>query len=190
VIIGGEYEEEIGGGTSQVATTIFNAAWEAGLKIAERNPHALYISRYPLGRDATVNYPDLDLKFLNDTKKWILVKGWSTGSGITVALYGAPTGRRVESSAGPLVVRGPAPIEKIKDPTLPKGERVVEDDGEPSRSVTATRTVYLANGEILYQETWSTFYRGEKRIVRIGTKEDKKKQQPADEEATAPKPGP
>ena len=67
VIIKDEYEEDVGGGVSQVATTVFNAAWEAGLKIAERNPHSLYISRYQLGRDATVNYPDLDLKFINDT---------------------------------------------------------------------------------------------------------------------------
>jgi vancomycin resistance protein YoaR len=75
VIIGTEYEEEVGGGTSQVATTVFNAAWEAGVRITERNPHSLYISRYELGRDATVYWPSLDLKFQNDTAKWILVKG-------------------------------------------------------------------------------------------------------------------
>jgi vancomycin resistance protein YoaR len=187
VIIGNEYEEAVGGGVSQVATTIFNAAWEAGLKIAERNPHALYISRYPLGRDATVNYPDLDLKFLNDTEKWILVKGWSTDSGITVSLYGAPTGRRVVSSAGPLTVRGAPPVERIPDPELPKGQRMVEAEGEPPRSVTVTRTVYLANGEVLYDESWTTNYRGEKRIVRIGTKVEEKK---GEEEAATPEPPP
>ena len=63
VIIGTEYSEEVGGGTSQVATTVFNAAWEAGLRITERHPHSLYISRYPLGRDATVYWPSLDLEF-------------------------------------------------------------------------------------------------------------------------------
>jgi vancomycin resistance protein YoaR len=170
VIVGSEYEEAVGGGVSQVATTIFNAAWEAGLKITERNPHALYISRYPLGRDATVNYPNLDLKFVNDTKKWILVKGWSTGSGITVALYGAPTGRRVVSEAGSLTVSGSPPVERTADPTLLVGERVVEATGEPPRSIKVTRRVYLASGELLYDETWSTNYRGEKRLVRVGTK--------------------
>jgi vancomycin resistance protein YoaR len=170
VIVGAEYEEAVGGGTSQVATTVFNAAWEAGLKIAERNPHALYINRYPVGRDATVNYPNLDLKFVNDTKRWILVGGWSTSTGITIGLYGAPTGRRVESEAGPLVVRGSPPIQKIEDPELLKGKRVIEADGEPPRSVVVTRRVYLPSGKLLYDETWSTYYRGEKRIVRIGTK--------------------
>ena len=37
VIIGNEYAEEVGGGTSQIATTAFNAAWEAGLRITERH---------------------------------------------------------------------------------------------------------------------------------------------------------
>jgi vancomycin resistance protein YoaR len=179
VIINNEYEEGVGGGVSQVATTTFNAAWEAGLKIVARAPHALYISRYPLGRDATVNYPDLDLKFLNDTPKWILVRAFPTDSGITVALYGAPTGRRVESEAGPLTVSGPAPVERIKDPTLEQGKTVVEEDGEPQRVVTVTRTVYRANGDVLYEESWRTAYRGEKRIVRVGTK-PKEKPKPKD----------
>ena len=81
MIIKDEYDEAVGGGVSQVATTVFNAAWEAGLKIAERNPHSLYISRYQLGRDATVNYPDLDLKFVNDTPNWVFVGGASGGVG-------------------------------------------------------------------------------------------------------------
>ena len=108
MIIKDEYEEAVGGGVSQVATTVFNAAWEAGVKIVERNPHSLYISRYQLGRDATVNYPDLDLKFRNDTPNWIFVAGGWDGGGITVSLYGGGPERRVESSAGTQRITGPA----------------------------------------------------------------------------------
>ena len=57
VIINGELQTGLGGGICQVSTTVFNAAYEAGLQIDERTNHALYISHYPLGRDATVNYP-------------------------------------------------------------------------------------------------------------------------------------
>ena len=105
VIIGTKYAEEVGGGTSQVATTVFNAAWEAGVRITERNPHALYISRYPLGRDATVYWPSLDLKFLNDTQHWILVKGFPESDGIRVSLYGSEQ-RRVVSSPGTQKITG------------------------------------------------------------------------------------
>src|SRR5581483_8248477 len=55
VIINGELQNGLGGGTCQVSTTVFNAAYEAGLPITARTNHALYISHYPQGRDATVN---------------------------------------------------------------------------------------------------------------------------------------
>ena len=170
VIIGGEYEEGVGGGVSQVATTVFNAAWEAGLKITARAPHSLYISRYEAGRDATVNYPDLDLRFVNDTGRWIVVRGFSGASGITISLLGAPTGRRVESVPGELRVTGAIPVKEVPDPTLTVGEQIVEEEGSPPRSIVVRRTVYGSGGNVLYSETWTTAYRGEKKVVRVGTK--------------------
>jgi vancomycin resistance protein YoaR len=170
VIVDGEYEEGIGGGVSQVATTVFNAAWEAGVKIAARAPHSLYISRYPTGRDATVNYPDLDLRFVNDTDRWIVLRAFSGDSGITISLLGAPTGRRVVSEAGELRVTGPAPVERVEDPTLFVGESAVVEEGEPPRKVAVRRTVFEADGDVLYAETWTTSYRGEMGLVRVGSK--------------------
>ena len=176
VIIGNEYEEGVGGGVSQVATTVFNAAWEAGVKVVERNPHSLYISRYQLGRDATVNYPDLDLKFRNDTGDWMVVLGAFGSNGIAISLAGTPTGRRVVSEAGPLVVTGKPPEQRVKDPKLTVGTEVVEELGSSPQSVTVKRVVYNRDGSVLYDETWQTNYRGEKRVIRVGTK--KKEEQP------------
>jgi vancomycin resistance protein YoaR len=179
VIIGTRFEEEVGGGTSQVATTVFNAAWEAGLRITERNPHSLYISRYQLGRDATVYWPSLDLKFVNDTKRWVLVKGFAEPDGIRVSIYGGEQ-RRVESSAGTMTVTGSPPVKRVKDPTLAKGKTVVEEDGSSPSRTSVTRTIYGADGEELRTETWNTSYAGETRIIRVGTKA------PADPEAKKP----
>ncbi|HSL63835.1 MAG TPA: VanW family protein [Gaiellaceae bacterium] len=170
VIIGNKYEEGVGGGVSQVATTVFNAAWEAGLPIAERAPHALYISRYPLGRDATVNYPNLDLKFSNDTGRWIVLRAGAGGSGIWVSLYGADTGRRVASAAGALKETGAPKTEFEKDATMLEGQTVVEFAGEPSRSVSVERVVYDRDGDVLRRETWTTNYRSEPKLVRVGTR--------------------
>ncbi len=179
VIIGTKYAEEIGGGTSQVATTVFNTAWEAGLRITERNPHALYISRYPLGRDATVYWPSLDLKFQNDTTRWILVKGFPEGDGIRVSIYGGEQ-RRVESSPGTMTITGSAPVKRVNDPTLPKGRTVVEEEGSSSSRTSVTRTIYGADGELIRTETWNTSYKGETRIVRVGAKlKPAEKKQPA-----------
>jgi len=181
VIIKDEYEEDVGGGVSQVATTVFNAAWEAGLKIAERAPHSLYISRYQTGRDATVNYPDLDVKFVNDTPKWVFVAGAAGDSGITVSIYGGGPERRVESGEGTIRVTGPGPIRRVPDPELLKGRTQVEEEGSSAVATSVTRTVYDEQGSVLHDETWNTSYRGEFRIIRVGTKlppEPKPKPQP------------
>ncbi|MGH2997380.1 MAG: VanW family protein, partial [Gaiellaceae bacterium] len=179
VIVDAEYEVDIGGGVSQVATTLFNAAWDAGLKITSRTAHALYIDRYPLGRDATVNYPDIDLRFRNDTRRWLVLDATYDESGISIGLLGAGRERRVVSQAGELEETGPPRIERKPDPTLYEGERVVEDYGEPSRAVRVARIVYVGDDE-LYRESWYTSYRGEPRIVRVGTK-------PRPEEPAPPK---
>jgi vancomycin resistance protein YoaR len=170
VIINGELQTGLGGGVCQVSTTTFNAAYEAGLKITARTNHALYISHYPLGRDATVNYPDVDLRFVNDTGNWLLVRTFVGSSSLTVALYGTSPHRRVETQTAPLTVTGPAPTESIDDPDLFVGEQVTDDFGEPSRRTSVERRVYNARGKLLYDDTWHSYYRGEPRIVRIGTK--------------------
>ena len=51
-----------------VATTVFNAVYEAGYPIERRNNHSLYIASYPEGRDAAIAYPDIDLVWRNDTE--------------------------------------------------------------------------------------------------------------------------
>lgn len=168
VIVGGEYEVGVGGGVSQVATTVFNAAWEAGLKITDRTAHALYISRYPPGRDATVNYPDIDLKFENDTGGWLVMQASPTTTGIAIALLGKPTGRRVVSQAGELEEIAPPRVKRVPDPGLFVGETVVEASGVPAQSITVERIVYQ-HGEVLYDETWRTTYQSEPKIVRFGT---------------------
>ena len=168
-ILDGEYKDTFGGGVSQVATTLFNVAWEAGLKITARTAHSLYISRYPLGRDATVSYPEIDLKFVNDTDGWLYVDGSYGDEGISIRLLGVADDRRVVSEAGLLEEVGPPEVERVPDKALLVGTEVIEDEGEPTRAVTVTRTVYRG-GKVLYAETWRTTYVSEPKIVRYGTR--------------------
>ena len=121
VIINGELQTGLGGGVCQVSTTVFNAAYEAGLPITARTNHALYISHYPLGRDATVDYPDIDLKFVNDTSHWLLLRTFVGESSLVVSLYGTPQHRRVVTNTAPLKFVGPPPVEKTLDPSLAPG---------------------------------------------------------------------
>src|SRR4029453_12722092 len=167
----GELTAGLGGGVCQVSTTVFNAAYEAGLPITERTNHALYISHYPQGRDATVNYPDTDLKFRNDTPHWLLLRTFVGSSSLTVALYGAPQNRRVESEGGDLVVTGPTPVKRVSDPSLFVGETSLQESGSPSRSTSVRRKVFSPEGKLLYEDKWSAFYRGEYQVIHVGTKQ-------------------
>ena len=175
VIINGELSTGLGGGVCQVSTTVFNAAYEAGLKITARTNHALYISHYPQGRDATVNYPDVDLQFVNDTGHWLLLRTFVGSSSLVVDLYGAPLHRRVESETRPLVTTGGAPVKRIPDPNLYVGVTSVDESGSPSSSTSVRRKVYSSSGALLYDNTWYSSYRGETRVLRVGTKPRPKK---------------
>jgi vancomycin resistance protein YoaR len=188
VIINGELQTGIGGGVCQVSTTLFNAVFEAGLSIERRTNHALFISHYPLGRDATVNYPDIDLVFTNDTDKWLLVRTFVGAGSLTVNLYGAPQNRRVETDTAPLEVEGKVPWKRIDDPTMFKGQKVVEQYGAPPRSTSVTRRVYASDGTLMYDSTWSSYYVGEPTVVRLGTKpRPKEPEKPSAGEKATPK---
>ena len=72
-ILGGKLEEGFGGGVSQVSTTLYNAAFFAGMEILDHTPHQFWISRYPEGREATLSYGDIDLVFRNDWDAGVLI---------------------------------------------------------------------------------------------------------------------
>jgi len=180
VIVNGELTTGLGGGVCQVSTTVFNAAFEGGLKITERVNHALYISHYPQGRDATVDYPSVDLKFVNDTGNWLLLRTFVGSSSLTVNLYGTPVHREVESTTAPLVTTGAIPVQKTVDPSLEPGDTVIDDPGVPPMSTSVTRDVYAPGGKLLYHDTWYSSYRAEPKLVRVGPKatpKEKKKQE-------------
>lgn len=86
----GEHVTEIGGGVSQFATTLFNAAYFAGLDITKYQAHSEYFSRYPRGREATMGYPEPDLVIENNTPYGVLIWTSYTGSSLTITLYSTP----------------------------------------------------------------------------------------------------
>jgi vancomycin resistance protein YoaR len=178
VIINGELQTGLGGGVCQVSTTVFNAAYEAGLPIESRTNHALYISHYPQGRDATVNYPDIDLKFRNDTGKWLLLRTFVGSSALTVKLYGTPQHRIVESETAPLEETDEPGVKRVADTSMWTGVEVVEEAGEPARTTSVTRRVYTASHKLLSETTWTSWYRSEPEVVRYGTKPRPKPEPP------------
>ena len=99
-IADGKIKPSIGGGVSQLSTTLYNAAFFAGLQIDGHRPHSFFIDRYPAGREATLNFPDIDLTFTNDTDAPVLIRTKTDGGAVTVRLYGDNGGRRVRAETG------------------------------------------------------------------------------------------
>jgi vancomycin resistance protein YoaR len=99
-IANGEIEPSIGGGVSQFSTTLYNAAYFAGLRIDGHRPHSFFIDRYPAGREATLNFPDIDMTWTNDTATPVLIRTSTDNNSVAVSLYGDNEGRRVTARAG------------------------------------------------------------------------------------------
>ncbi|QIK74160.1 VanW family protein [Nocardioides piscis] len=93
IISDGILVQDLGGGVSQMATTTFNAMFFAGLEDVEHKPHSFYIDRYPIGREATVAWGSVDLRFKNDTPYGVLIQASVTPSTpsssgvVTVSMY-------------------------------------------------------------------------------------------------------
>jgi hypothetical protein len=81
IINDGILVQDLGGGVSQMATTLFNAMFFAGLEDVEHKPHSFYIDRYPIGREATVAWGAVDLRFRNDTPYGVLIDTHVTHDG-------------------------------------------------------------------------------------------------------------
>ena len=107
VINGGVFREELGGGVSQVVTTLYNAGFFGGMDDVEHHPHAFYIDRYPVGREATVYYGSLDLRFKNPTDYGVLIRAYVDKStpgkqGVMhVELWSTKVWDKIEADASP-----------------------------------------------------------------------------------------
>jgi vancomycin resistance protein YoaR len=82
-----KFTEDVGGGISQFATTIFNAAFFAGLDIPSYYMHGIYIARYPYGRESTISFPSPDVRIRNNTPHGVLIWPTYTATSITVTMY-------------------------------------------------------------------------------------------------------
>ena len=135
VIIGSDVVQSAGGGICNVATAVFNAAYEAGLPIVERTNHSIYQPNYPLGRDAAVSWEYPTLVFTNDTARYILVTAAYDGTDLSISIWGTNEHRTVESVNS-------------------------EWDGteETGRSITNYRTVYAADGTVLREDSFYSYF--------------------------------
>ncbi len=157
MIFGGVLIPSIGGGVCQTATTIFNAAFEAGLPVKERHNHSWYISHYPMGRDATVSWGGPDLVFKNDLKHAILIDVSYTDATFTVTFYGTKQGRKVTSTTSSPTNYTQPKMQYAIDPTASPGSKTVVAGGGPGFDTNVHRKVY-EHGKLIREDDFFTRY--------------------------------
>lgn len=169
VIVRGVLKPGVGGGVCQVGTTVFNAAFFAGLPFIERHPHYFYISHYPPGRDAAVYYGGYDLKFRNNTIAYLLVKAFSSNSTITVSIYGRGPKRNVEYRTSEYYDFVRPSTRTVKDVTMFVGTKKEEQSAEAGRSIRVKRSVSLGE-KLLFKDTFFSKYSPKDSIIKVGVK--------------------
>jgi vancomycin resistance protein YoaR len=163
IIKDGRFRKELGGGVSQSATTTFNAMFFAGLKDVEHKPHGLFIDRYPPGREATVAWPGLDLKFQNDTKYGVLVQAYIVKG--TPSRRGSITVRMWSTKIYKVVATSP-----IKS-NFKTGRDIKDDskDCEPTSPVQGFdvrfQRLFYQNGSVVRRENFSWSYAPTDRVI-------------------------
>ena len=181
IIAGGQTITGVGGGVCQVSTTLFRAAFFAGLPIVERYSHAYRVSYYEriaggginaklAGLDATVYVPVVDFKFVNDTPNWILMETYvnPSYSSIQWKFYSTKDGRSVDwQTTGPVnTVDAPEP-KYVENGVLKEGEIKQIDWQAQGADVTVNRTVYR-DGNVLFQDSFFTHYQPWQAVFEYG----------------------
>lgn len=167
VIDSGELVPGMGGGVCQVASTLYAAALRAGLEVVDARPHSRPSGYIPMGLDATVSYPNLDLVLSNPFDFPIQVLSHASDGVMNVELVGQA--RPLEASVRRRVLSRQAFAERIvEDATLPLGTREVTQSGIRGARVQVTRTLTNESGETR-EERNVVRYPPTDEIVHVGT---------------------
>ncbi|MCR8693665.1 VanW family protein [Rhodococcus pyridinivorans] len=135
IIEAGRPGKAVGGGISQLATTLYNATYFAGMEDVEHTEHSYYISRYPAAREATIYDGAIDLKFRNPFDTGVLIQTIGTSSDITVRIWGTKTVDVQSITGNRTNFTSPNTI------TLPAGSACIPSSGAQGFTVTDTRIV-------------------------------------------------
>jgi len=165
----GKLDDVFGGGICQVSTTLFNAVFFAGLEVVERKNHSIYIDHYPKGRDATVTADGPNLRFRNDTKHYILVRGASDGVNTTFVIYGTDEGREINYTTSDFYNVVARTDVTIPNPKMGPGTTVIRLGGQSGKVVKVVRTVKAADGTVIHQDNFVSTWRMIPREIEVGT---------------------
>jgi len=165
--VGTKFIETDGGGVCKVASTIYNVAVMANLKIVERHNHSMPVPYVPYGQDATVSYGNKDFRFQNNTGHPILIWAEGIGNELYVAIYGQTMPPEVLWTHDVLeVTKAPKIVVKNKD--LPPGEERLAHEGMDGAVVRTQITLLYPDGTCRVKDMGQNVYKPLPWIYEVG----------------------
>lgn len=161
----------LAGGMCSTSTTLFNAAMRAGLEIGARNNHYYYISRYPMGLDATVMQTDTyedNITFRNDTANPIVIRSYTGYGWVRFDIWGIPDGRTVTLSAPSTSNPHSARETTVLNTSLAPGTSRRVEYPHNGFDAVVTRWVRDASGNVIWENTWFSHYSTVNGITEVG----------------------
>ncbi|UED88225.1 VanW family protein [Streptomyces profundus] len=165
IILDDRYQTAQGGGVSAVATTMFNAAFFAGVEFVEYGAHSFYIERYPEGREATVAWGSLDLRFRNDSGNALYVLASADDHSVTITFLGTRAYDEIRSETGPR--------ENVEEPERHESddEECVEQPPLEGFDVVVER-IFVRGGDEVNRQRFETDYTPRNEIVCVAPDEE------------------
>lgn len=167
-IAGGQSVDEIGGGVCQTSSTLFNAVARANLEIVERSPHAWPSTYVDKGMDATVNWPNLDFKFKNNSDWPIFIVSYYQNRKVTVEIYGMSLGDGVTIDLESVVTYTsdlPTEVNYVLNTSLPPGEQVTTVKARRGYEVDTYQVWYQNGQEIKREKLCKSTYRSYQQTI-------------------------
>jgi vancomycin resistance protein YoaR len=170
VILNDELVPGLGGGICQVATTLYNAAIRASLKVVERHHHTFPPVYVPVGQDATIAGNQIDFKFKNTTRYPLFIYAAAPSNKINIKIFSKNTApnRKVKIESQILDVQDPGPPDVLKDSSLPSGTVKTDREAKRGYRVAVYRNIYEYNKLVSREKISSDYYKSIKGIVKIG----------------------
>ncbi len=156
----------VGGGVCQVSSTLYNAVLLGGLKVTERRNHSIPLDYIRMGRDATVYYPTIDLKFENSLDRPVMLASKVEGNRLIIGIFGTKEEGleyRLATSPVEVIERG---LRVEHDPSLEEDE-VVKDEGADGYRVSLFRETYRHGRIIFREEVSKSYYPPRERVIKV-----------------------
>jgi len=171
IIVGNKVESGLGGGICQVSGTLYNAMLKTNIKSTERAHHTLPSSYVGKGLDATIDYGNIDYKFVNTNPYPIYIEATTINRKLTFNIYSNATLTKRTYEVYTEVYETIQPkTNEVPDATLKLGDRVIDQIAYQGYKVKTYRRT-IENGAIISTELISNdYYKEVDGIVKVGTK--------------------